>query len=56
MVYIVCHCLITISVIFLIWAVICTIDIIINKEDSYPRWNRIRWIGEELEKSGFYDD
>ena len=57
MVYVVCNCLITISVILLIWAVICTIDITINyKEDSYPRWNWIRWIGEELEKRGFYDD
>ena len=57
MVYIVCNCLITISVILLIWAVICTIDIAINyEEDSYPRWNWIRWIEEELEKRGFYDD
>ena len=57
MVYIVCNCLITISVILLIWAIVCTIDIAINyKEDSYPRWNWIRWIGEELEKRGFYDD
>ena len=57
MVYIVCNCLIGISVILLIWAIICTIDIAINyKEDSYPRWNSIRWIGEELEKRGFYDD
>ena len=56
MVYIVCNCLITISVILLIWAVICTIDITINYEkDSYPRWNWIRWIEEKLEKRGFYD-
>ena len=44
MVYIVCKFLITISVILLIWAVIYTID------------NWIRWIGEKLEKRGFYDD
>ena len=56
MVYIVCNCLITILVILLIWAVICTIDITINYEkDSYPRWNWIRWIEEKLEKRGFYD-
>ena len=56
MVYIVCNCLITILVILLIWAVICTIDITINyKEDRYPRWNWIRWIEEKLEKRGFYD-
>lgn len=56
MVYIVCNCLITILVILLIWAVICTIDIAINYEkDSYPRWNWIRWIEEKLEKRGFYD-
>ena len=57
MVYIVCNCLITILEILLIWAVICTIDITINyKEDSYPRWNWIRWIEEKLEKRGFYDN